>query len=106
MNTVDKKNSVSTTLKLWVFPALVTIIATLIWRDVTEMRSDIKMLLAQSNIDKTKIEQLEKDVKMLNQAVFNMKAPVAAIEDRPALSYDKLFKHEDFYSINKIKSEL
>ena len=106
MSTVDRKNSVSTTLKLWVFPALVTIIATLIWRDVTEMRSDIKMLLAQSNVDKTKIEQLEKDVKMLNQAVFNMKPPVSAASFNPGVGYDKFFKHEDFYSINKIKSEI
>ena len=84
-------------IKLYIFPALVTIIASLIWRDVTEMRNDVKMLLAQSNIDKTKIEQLEKDVKSLEQVVFNKKITVAYIQ--PVT--DRLFKHEDIFDLNE-----
>ena len=56
------KNSLGNTIKLYLFPALVTILASLIWRDVTEMRSDIKALLAQSNVDKTDIQNLKRDV--------------------------------------------
>jgi len=90
------KSSIGNAIKLYLFPVLVTILATLIWRDVTEMRSDVKMLLAQSNVDKTDIQNLKKDVQMLEQAVFN-KRPIASVEH---VTYDKLFKHEDFYSIN------
>ena len=92
------KSSMSNTLKIYVFPALVTILATLIWRDVTEMRTDVKMLLAQSNIDKTKIEQLEKDVRSLEQSVYNKKIAVATFVTP---IYDKYFKHEDVFDIKK-----
>jgi hypothetical protein len=90
------KTFTANTLKIYVFPALVTILATLIWRDVTEMRSDVKMLLAQSNIDKTKIEQLEKDVKSLEQAVFNKK-PLSS--NTAVYLHDSLYKHEDIFDI-------
>jgi hypothetical protein len=93
------KSSIGNAIKLYLFPVLVTILATLIWRDVTEMRSDVKMLLAQSNVDKTDIQNLKKDVQMLEQAVFN-KRPIANVEHVLPVTYDKLFKHEDFYSIN------
>lgn len=92
------KTSMGNTLKIYVFPALVTILATLIWRDVTEMRNDVKMLLAQSNVDKTKIEQLEKDVKSLEQAVFN-KRPIAA--NTVPFYHDMYFKHEDIFDVNQ-----
>lgn len=94
----SKPSSPINTLKLYVFPVLVTILATLIWRDVTEMRSDIKALLAQSNIDKTKIETLERDVKSLEQAVFNKKAIAQVKYSFNNLGY---FKHEEIFDINK-----
>lgn len=94
------KTFMANTLKIYVFPALVTILATLIWRDVTEMRTDVKMLLAQSNIDKTKIETLEKDVKSLEQVVFN-KRPIASIGYR----HDQYFKPEEIYDVKKYLSK-
>jgi hypothetical protein len=94
------KNSVGNAIKLYLFPVLVTILATLIWRDVTEMRSDVKMLLAQSNVDKTDIQNLKRDVQMLEQAVFN-KRVVATSEADFTINHDRLFKHEDIFDINK-----
>jgi len=88
------KNSLGNTIKLYLFPALVTILASLIWRDVTEMRNDVKALLAQSNVDKTDIQNLKRDVEKLEQTVFNRKI-VASIETSPKL----LFKHEDIFDI-------
>ena len=72
----------------------------LIWRDVTELRNDVKALLAQSNVDKTKIESLEKDVRTLEQAVFN-KRITASLESKEPLFATIFFKHEDFYDIKK-----
>lgn len=54
INTVDK-------IKLWVFPTLVSLIGLFIWQEIKEIKSDIKALLAQSNIDKTRIDALERD---------------------------------------------
>lgn len=96
--TPTPKNSVGNALKLYIFPVLVTILATLIWRDVSELRSDVKSLLAQSSVDKTKIENLEKDVKALEQAVFN-KRVVAATD--LIVNHDRFFKHEDVFDITK-----
>lgn len=95
----SQKNNVGNTIKLYIFPSLVSILALMIWRDVTELRSDVKSLLAQSNIDKTKIENLEKDVKNLEQTVFNKKT--ANLEFLRTTSYDKFFKHEEIFDIKK-----
>jgi hypothetical protein len=32
----------------------------MIWNDVTEIKSDVKALMAQSNVDKTRIDNLER----------------------------------------------
>lgn len=47
-------------IKVWIFPTLVTIISVFIWQEIKEIKSDIKALLAQSNIDKTRIDNLER----------------------------------------------
>jgi len=48
------------TFKVWVFPTLVSILAMMIWNDVNEIKADVKALMAQSNIDKTRIDNLER----------------------------------------------
>lgn len=93
------KTSVGNTLKLYLFPTLVSILAMLIWRDVSELRTDVKALLAQSNVDKTKIDALERDVKSLEQTVY-MKKPLASNAEE-IQSYDKYFKHEELFDVKK-----
>ena len=93
----SSKSSIANNIKLYLFPSLVTIVSMLIWRDISELRNDVKMLLAQSNVDKTKIEQLEKDVKSLELAVFNKKITVAYVQP----INDRLFKHEDIFDLNE-----
>jgi len=95
----SQKNNIGNAIKVYIFPSLLSILAMLIWRDVSELRSDVKALLAQSNIDKTKIENLEKDVKMLEQTMYNK--GTANLEIVRPFSYDKYFKHEEFFDINK-----
>jgi hypothetical protein len=48
------------TFKVWIFPGLVSILAMMIWNDVNEIKSDVKILMAQSNVDKTRIDNLER----------------------------------------------
>jgi hypothetical protein len=99
--TPTPKNPLGNALKIYLFPTLVTILAMLIWRDVSELRNDVKALLAQSNIDKTKIENLEKDVKTLEQAVFNRRITASAEVVDLTEYRDKYFKHEDIFDITK-----
>lgn len=64
------KEEVISILKEWASPLLIAIVGMLLWRDVTEMRADIKLLLTQQSADKVKIDQLEKDVQMLKEVVI------------------------------------
>lgn len=49
-------------IKLWIFPTLASLVGLLIWSDVNEIKSDVKQLMAQSNVDKTRIDNLERVV--------------------------------------------
>ncbi len=95
----SKKSSLLNTVKLWIFPSVVTLLAMMIWRDVNELRADVKALLAQSNIDKTRIDNLINDVKMLEEAVFNKKT--RAHSSVYFLKHDPYFKPEEEYDIKK-----
>ena len=55
-------DSALTQFKSWIFPALVSVLGMMIWNDVTEIKADVKALMAQSNIDKTRIDNLEREV--------------------------------------------
>ena len=64
--------------KVWIFPSLVSILAMMIWNDVSEIKSDVKALMAQSNIDKTRIDNLERNVYKTQATI-----PVAPMEEPP-----------------------
>jgi hypothetical protein len=49
-------------IKSWIFPGLVSLVSMMIWNDVNEIKADVKALMAQSNIDKTRIDNLERNV--------------------------------------------
>jgi hypothetical protein len=57
-----KENPSIAAFKVWVFPTLVSLVSLLIWNDVNEIKSDVKLLMAQSNIDKTRIDNLERQL--------------------------------------------
>lgn len=59
---MTRENSSITTFKTWIFPSLVSILGLMIWQDVSEIKTDVKALMAQSNIDKTRIDNLERVV--------------------------------------------
>lgn len=57
-----RAEEIESKIKAWLFPSLVTILAALIWKDVSELKSDVKALLAQSNVDKTRIDNIEREI--------------------------------------------
>ena len=73
-----KENSSIQAFKVWIFPSLVSIVSLLIWNDVNEIKADVKALMAQSNIDKTRIDNLERVV-YKTAASFPTKIPVTPI---------------------------
>lgn len=62
-------------IKTWLFPILMSGFAGLIWQDVTEIKADVKALMAQSNIDKTRIDALERAVYAKTATLNTYKAP-------------------------------
>jgi hypothetical protein len=57
-----RQNPAITAFKVWIFPSLVSLLGLMIWHDVNEVKADVKQLMAQSNIDKTRIDNLEREV--------------------------------------------
>jgi len=59
---MTKENPSIVTFKAWIFPSLVSLVSLMIWNDVNEIKADVKALIAQSAIDKTRIDNLERAV--------------------------------------------
>ena len=59
---MNQENSAIVAFKVWVFPSLVSILGLMILHDVNEVKADVKALMAQSNIDKTRIDNLERQI--------------------------------------------
>jgi hypothetical protein len=59
---MTKENPSIAAFKVWVFPSLVSLVSLLIWNDVNEIKADVKLLMAQSNVDKTRIDNIEREM--------------------------------------------
>lgn len=59
---MTRENPSIAAFKVWVFPSLVSLVSLLIWNDVNEIKADVKLLMAQSNIDKTRIDNIERQL--------------------------------------------
>jgi len=82
---MNKDNPALVAFKIYIFPGLVSILGVMIWNDVSEIKADVKALMAQSNIDKTRIDNLEREV---------YKKPIAnqpTKEERNPLENNKLY---------------
>lgn len=71
---MSENNPVSK-IKTWLFPTLISVIFTLssvvsmmVLRDISELRSDVKQLLAQSYMDKIEIENLKQRLKEISES--------------------------------------
>jgi len=81
-------------IKAWMFPALITVLATMLWYDIREIKTDVKALIAQTNIDKTRIDNLEREVFEYhrNKPVSNNEKPAD-----PVSKYLVFVRPEDYY---------
>jgi len=57
-------------IKEFLAPILLSIVGLFIWRDISEMRADVKLLLVQQSADRVKIENMEGDIAMLKSVVL------------------------------------
>ena len=87
-------------IKAWMFPGLITALATMLWYDIREIKSDIKLLIAQTNIDKTRIDNLEREV-----YEYHTNKPTSSTPDRTESPYKSLvfLKPEEYYNQKTFK---
>jgi hypothetical protein len=78
--------------KVWIFPTLVSLVSLLIWNDVNEIKSDVKLLMAQSNIDKTRIDNLERQLFKANNTLPSRSIPRKEEEITYAVLVDNKIK--------------
>lgn len=64
------KTEIIDQVKTWLTPSVIGVLGLFIWRDLSELRADVKQLLAQSTEDHIKIARLEADIDMLKKGVF------------------------------------
>lgn len=74
-NKNTSKDQIISVLREWAAPLLLSIVGMLLWRDISEMRADVKLLLTTQSANQVKIDQLEKDVDLLKTAVFSSNVP-------------------------------
>lgn len=90
--------NIESKIKSWLFPGLVAVLATIIWQDVKEIKNDVKALIAQSNQDKIRIDNLERQ--MYGKPMSDRRVPT----DEPMLTMLPIFlpvKEEELYVIGK-----
>jgi hypothetical protein len=96
--------TVTDTIKSWIHPGLMYLLGTIICYEVSQTQGDVKLLLAQSNVDKTEISHLKEEVSELKQIVFFSKHPEikATINYRKDISLvDRYFKHEEEFDVKQ-----
>ena len=58
-------------IKSWITPSLITCFGMISWNLITEIRSDVKLLLESNAQVKTKVESLEKRMDGLESIIYN-----------------------------------
>ena len=84
-------------IKAWTAPILFSSVTWLLWQDISEMKSDVKKILAESEYRKAKIETIEEDVKQLKQSVYYNKKTASLVNNRQ----DVYFINEETYRLKK-----
>jgi hypothetical protein len=77
---MNKENPSIQAFKVWIFPSLVSLVSLLIWNDVNEIKSDVKALMAQSNVDKTRIDNIERQIYKTSSSL-----PISNFPQEPVL---------------------
>lgn len=74
----------------WISPMLIGIVGMLIWRDMSELRSDVKLLLSQQSANQVRIERMESDIEMLKGLAFKEDAKTTTYNSSPMKKEDEI----------------
>jgi hypothetical protein len=65
--------------KSWITPALLSFVSMMLYQDMQEMKSDIKLLLNQNAQDKVRIDNLETRFLRIEDHLYNKKTREASL---------------------------
>jgi FtsZ-binding cell division protein ZapB len=65
------KDPVISRVKEYITPGLITILGILLWAEISELKRDVKTLLANDASTQTKVDMLEKEIDRVRQSVCN-----------------------------------
>lgn len=88
-------------IKQYIAPGLLSIIGLFLWRDVSEMRADLKTLLSNQSANEVKIQTLQADVTALKSFVYNENYEPFVNGNRISLPSAQPAKKEDEVRIRK-----
>lgn len=62
-----KNDVIITTIKAWLTPILISIVGIMLWSQLTELKQDVKKLLAYQSANDVKVSMLEKEIYILRE---------------------------------------
>lgn len=89
------KDPVITRVKEYITPGLITILGVMLWAEISELKRDVKTLLANDAASQMKVNMLEKELDRVRLQVYNNKKPLAYNDPIPAPWYKMIAKKED-----------
>ena len=72
-DTQNGRSQMENVIKSYISPLLISIIGVFIWRDMSEMRQDLKLLLTNQSANQVKIATLQEDVSALKSDINSLK---------------------------------
>jgi hypothetical protein len=69
------KDPVISRVKEYITPGLITILGIMLWAEISELKKDVKTLLANDAASQMKVNMLEKEINYLREGTYNDKKP-------------------------------
>ena len=107
MATASDKSMLNT-VKVWLFPSVLSILCVMLYDDIREIKSDVKQLLAQAASDHTEIINLKSQVNLIDNKVFTFNSPKDSDKNKfpPSLvRTDIALIHQDNNKLNIKKKD-
>lgn len=99
------KDPVVSRVKEYITPGLITILGVMLWAELSELKTDVKTLLARDAASSMKIDMLEKEIDRVRQRVCSDNKPLAYQGPVSTPWYKMIAKKEEEPQVPKPQEE-
>lgn len=99
------KDPVVSRVKEYITPGLITILGVMLWAELSELKTDVKTLLARDAASSMKIDMLEKEIDRVRQRVCSDNKPLAYQSPVSTPWYKMIAKKEEEPQVPKPQEE-